>query len=407
MKNNTNPVALESGNTLPSSNALRGGEALRNGSALRGAKVLPLAPLLVLLFSFGFSGCYVLKQGTILLSYQSRAEPVEELLAKQDLDPGTREFLARVQDIRSFATGKLGLSANSNYTRYVELDQGHLAYVVSAADKVSFTPYEWSFPIVGKVPYKGFFRMEDAKEEAEALRKQELDVWVRTVDAFSTLGYFSDPLYSFMKTYKVHQLAELIIHEQAHATLYLKGQSQFNEEYATFVGREGARLYILSRFGETSPEYAALEAQEKDQKTFLEEVRRLIQILEDLYASPLSREEKLKRKAILIQEFQQEFLASYNRLFQTEAYKPFGKLAVNNAYLYLYRLYYPENHFFEQLYLKMGQNLPRLIQAAKGIKGKKGDPYSLLEREALGESNQPFGSPQASGYSYIKESGCP
>lgn len=412
MKNSTNPAVQIGNKAFPGSKgskcvtalgctgvkALFSVKALSRGKALCNTKTLLLAPLLALLFFFGLSGCYVLKQGTILLSYQSRAEPVEELLAKQDLDPGTREFLARVQDIRSFATRKLGLSTNSNYTRYVELDQGHLAYVVSAADKVSFTPYEWSFPIVGKVPYKGFFRIEDAKEEAETLRKQELDVWVRTVDAFSTLGYFSDPLYSFMKTYKVHQLAELIIHEQAHATLYLKGQSQFNEDFATFVGREGARLYIRSRFGETSPEYAALEAHEKDQKTFLEEVRRLIRILEDLYATPLSREEKLKRKAILIQDFQREFLASYDQLFRTEAYKPFGRLPVNNAYLYLYRLYYPENQFFEQLYLNMGQDLPRLIQAAKGIKGKKGDPYSLLEREARGKSSLPQGSPQASGY---------
>lgn len=379
LKNISNPLALLEVKTLKSRKSSHCSKALLHRRALL------ISLLGALLFSFALTGCYVLKQGTILLSYQSKAEPVEELLGKQDLEPKTRAFLVRVQDIRSFATVTLGLSANSNYTRYVELDQKHLAYVVSAADKTSFTSHEWSFPIVGKVPYKGFFRIEDAKEEAEALRKQDLDVWVRTVDAFSTLGYFSDPLYSFMKTYKVHQLAELIIHEQAHATLYLKGQSQFNEDFATFVGRKGARLYIRSRFGEDSPEYANLEAHAEDQKTFLREVRRLIQILEDLYATPLSREEKLARKAILIQDFQREFLASYDQLFKTDGYKSFGKLPVNNAYLYLYRLYYPENQFFEQLYLKIGQDLPRLIKAAQGTKGKKGDPYSLLEREALGE----------------------
>ncbi len=329
-----------------------------------------------------FTGCYILKQGTILLSYHSKAEPVEELLQRQDIDPQTRTFLEQVLDIRSFATGTLGLDTNSNYTRYVELDQNNLAYVVSAADKTSFMPYEWWFPIVGKVPYKGFFRLEDAKEEAEILRNKDLDVWVRKVDAFSTLGYFSDPLYSFMRTYRVHQLAELLIHEQAHATLYLKGQSRFNEEFATFVGREGARLYIRSRYGEFSSEYQALEAWEKDQKTFLQEVRRLIRTLDDLYSAPLTREEKLRRKAILIQDFQQEFLASYDQLFQTDAYKAFSKLPVNNAYLYLYRLYYPEKQFFEQLYHKLGQDLPCLLQIVRRLKGKKGDPYALLEEEA-------------------------
>ncbi len=335
----------------------------------------------VLFLTWGLTSCYILKQGTTLLSYHSKAESVEDLLSKQDLDQKTRSFLERVQDIRSFATGTLGLETNSNYTRYVELDQDHLAYVVSAADKTSFTPHEWSFPIVGKVPYKGFFQLEDAKAEAESLRNLDLDVWVRKVDAFSTLGYFSDPLYSFMKSYKVHQLAELNIHEQAHATLYLKGQSQFNEEFATFVGREGARLYIRSRFGESSPESATLEAWEKDQKTFLQEVRRLIRSLEDLYKAPLTREEKLRRKTLLIQDFQREFLASYDKLFQTDTFKAFSKLPVNNAYLYLYRLYYPENQIFEKFYHAAGQDLPRLIQAAKRIKGKKGDPYALIEKE--------------------------
>ncbi|MCX7787183.1 MAG: aminopeptidase [Spirochaetes bacterium] len=350
-------------------------------SHLRLLQTTILTTMGALVLALGLSSCYILKQGTILLSFHSKAESVEELIRKQDLDPQTRIFLERVQDIRSFATDTLGLETNSNYTRYVELEQNHLAYVVSATDKISFTPHEWKFPIVGKVPYKGFFQLEDAKTEAERLRDLDLDVWIRTVDAFSTLGYFSDPLYSFMKSYKIHQLAELIIHEQAHATLYVKGQSQFNEEFATFVGREGARLYIRLRFGESSPEYATLEAWEKDQKTFLQEVQQLIRILEDLYATPLTREEKLRRKAILIQEFQQKFLASYEQLFQTESFKGFSKLPVNNAYLYLYRLYYPENQFFQRLYLDLEKDLPRLLQVTKRIKGKKGDPYTLIEEE--------------------------
>ncbi|GAB4367305.1 MAG: aminopeptidase [Spirochaetales bacterium] len=331
------------------------------------------------LFTAWFNGCYILKQGTILLSYQSRAEPVETLLQKDDLDPTTRTFLQQVQDIRSFAENTLGLKSNSNYTRYVELNQEHLAYVVSASDRISFTPYEWSFPIVGNVPYKGFFRVEDARKEAASLKELDLDVWVRPVDAFSTLGYFSDPLYSFMKSYRIHHLAEMIIHEQAHATLYVKGQSRFNEEFATFVGREGTRLYIRSRFGESSPEYEALEAWEEDQKTFLREIRRLIHLLEELYATPLSREEILRRKARLIQEFQEEFRVSYDRLFRTDAYRPFADLPVNNAYLYLYRLYYPENQFFQRVFERLGQDLPLLIRKTCRLSGTKGDPYTGLE----------------------------
>ena len=333
----------------------------------------------ILVLPFLSTGCYILKQGTTLLGYQSRAEPIEQLLKEETLDPDTRKFLKQVLDIKEFALRDLGLREDSNYSRYVNIDRNLLAYVVSASDPVSFTPYEWSFPIVGKVPYKGFFNKEDARKETEKLKDRDLDVWVRGVDAFSTLGYFSDPLYSFMRSYSIHRLAELIIHEQTHATVFLKGESRFNEEFASFVGNEGSRLYILSRYGADSEEYASLKIFEEDQATFLKEIRRLIKALENLYFSPLSREEKLIQKKETIQRFQQEFEESYEKKFRSDAYKSFSKLPINNAYLYLYRLYYPEDNFFQKLHQKAGNNLPLLIQAAKTIEGKKGDPRFLIE----------------------------
>jgi predicted aminopeptidase len=333
----------------------------------------------ILILPFFSTDCYILKQGTTLLGYQSQAEPIEQLLKEEALDPETRKFLKQVLDIKEFALRDLGLKEDSNYSRYVNIDRNLLAYVVSASDPVSFTPYEWSFPIVGKVPYKGFFNKEDARKEAEKLKARDLDVWIRGVDAFSTLGYFSDPLYSFMRSYSIHRLAELIVHEQTHATIFLKGESQFNEEFASFVGNEGSRLYILSRYGADSEEYANLKIFEEDQAAFLKEIRRLINTLENLYSSPLTREEKLIQKKETIQRFQQEFEESYEKQFRSDAYRSFTKAPINNAYLYLYRLYYPEDNFFQELYQKADNNLPLLIQAAKKIEGKKGEPRRLIE----------------------------
>lgn len=337
------------------------------------------------------TGCYVIQQGTILLSYHSRAVPVEELLTQTETEPETKTFLSQVQDIRTFATEELGLMSNTNYTTYVELDRQHLAYVVSASDAVSFTPYEWWFPIVGKVPYKGFFREPDARKEAQGLRQKGWDVWVRRVDAFSTLGYFSDPLYSFMKTYPLYQIAELIIHEQAHATLYVKGQSRFNEEFATFIGKQGSRAYLISRFGEASAEYRAKVEAEQDQQVFIKSMQDLIQRLEALYRTGLPKEQMLQQKDQIIQKFKEEFLATYSEKFQTEAYKKFAELPINNAYLFLYRLYYPEESFFETLYEQSGKNLKTIIQAAKQIRGKKGDPYKLMEQALSTVSTNPSG----------------
>ena len=207
----------------------------------------PLAVGLIFSGSVFFSGCYTIKQGTTFLSYLSRAVPLEELAAMDapaDVAAENLRFVSQVEDIRRFAIEELGLKDSKNYTRYVELDRDYLAAIVSASQKDSFTRHEWWFPIVGRMPYKGFFNVEDARRERTRLERGDLDVWIRRVDAFSTLGWFRDPLYSYMKDYPLQELADLIIHELLHATVYLKNQSQFNEELAVFVGVEGARLYL-------------------------------------------------------------------------------------------------------------------------------------------------------------------
>ncbi|MDR1352328.1 MAG: aminopeptidase [Treponema sp.] len=330
-----------------------------------------------------FSGCYTLKQGTAMLGYLRRAVPLETLESPGGFGPAedaeqNRAFAGRVRDIRAFATGELGLRETKNYTRYVQIYRDYLAAVVSAAAKDSFTRHEWWFPVVGQVPYKGFFDPADARKEAEKLAKKGLDVWVRGVDAFSTLGWFRDPLYSYMRDYPAHRIAELLIHELLHATVYLKGQSQFNEELAEFVGREGARLYIISRFGEGSEEYRVMADNEADSAAFLDFIRELIAELDALYRGAAPREEKLERKEAIIAAFQERFDAEYENRFRRDNYRGFSKLKLNNAYLELYRLYYGESSFYEDLYAKSGRDLRAFIAAAKALKAK-GSPKQQLE----------------------------
>jgi predicted aminopeptidase len=172
-----------------------------------------------LLFVMLFVSCYSLKQGTTMLGYLSRAVPLESLLedeadsAKDPEAEKNRSFVERVQDIRRYATEELGLSLGKNYTRFVKIDRDYLAAVVSACAADSFTRHEWKYPVVGAMPYKGFFKIEDARRERAKLEKKGLDVWIRGVEAFSTLGWFRDPLYSYMRDYPPDRLADLIIHE--------------------------------------------------------------------------------------------------------------------------------------------------------------------------------------------------
>jgi predicted aminopeptidase len=324
-----------------------------------------------------FSGCYTLKQGTAMLGYLNRAVPLESLA---DGGAEMRAFAERVRDIRRFAMEELGLRESRNYTRYVEIDREYLAAVVSACAPDSFTRHEWWFPVVGRVPYKGFFNAADARREREKLEKQGLDVWVRGVDAFSTLGWFRDPLYSYMRDYPPHRLAELLIHEWLHATVFLKGQVPFNEELAEFVGTEGARLYIEKTYGADSGEYRDIAVSDAESAVYVGFIRALIAELEALYHSDLARDEKLARKEEILRDAQARFTAEYDALFQSDNYRGFAALKLNNAYLELYRLYYQEDTFFRDLYERSGRDLPRFIAAAKTLKGK--DPKTRLA-EAL------------------------
>jgi predicted aminopeptidase len=360
---------------------------------------LPSAAAIVLLIPVCLvcSGCYTLSQGFTLLGYLGRAVPLEELAERagrdgtsptvsgEDLSTGdagdeqTLRFVERVRDIRRFALD-LGLKESANYTKYVELDRNYLAAVVSAAAEDSFTRHEWWFPVIGKVPYKGFFRVEDARKERARLEKKNLDVWVRGVDAFSTLGWFKDPLYSYMRDYSDYQLANLLIHELLHATVYLKGRSQFNEELAEFVGTEGARLYIEQKYGPESPEYRALGDSEADSLSYTAYLRGLIAELEELYRSSASREEKLAQKARIIGDSQERFRQNYDTLFRGNAYRGFPDLPVNNAYLDLYRLYYEGNSFYRDLYERSGRDLRRYIAAAKTLNSREKDPKGALAK---------------------------
>ena len=339
------------------------------------------------------SGCYTLKQGSTMLGYLSRAVPLEELAKGDRVSEEDRLFVERVEAIRRFAMEELGLKESKNYTRYVELDRNYLAAVVSASPADSFSRFQWWFPVVGKVPYKGFFNVEDARKERAKLEKKGLDVWIRGVDAFSTLGWFRDPLYSYMKNYSENDLAELIIHELLHATVYINNQDQFNEELAQFVGTEGGRLYMeKTRVASVAPDDAATpgeaavpaEDAAADVAAYHAFIRELIVRLDQVYKSNLAKEEKLLRKAEIIEEAKAAFDTQYDSHFSTQNYRFFSRLPVNNAYLELFRLYHEEDHYFKDLYERSGQDLKRFIDAAKSIgTGKKANPKEDLER-ALG-----------------------
>ena len=278
----------------------------------------------------------------------------------------------------------MGLRNNDNYTKYKDLDRNHLVDVVSACDAVSFTPYLWSYPFLGKLPYKGFYERADADEERARLKKEGYDVIIRAVDAFSTLGFTQDPLYSFMKRYTPFQLASLIIHEQTHATLFLSGQPDFNEELATFVGDEGAFEWLARTRGMDSEEYQSAVAEHEDTQTYIALLQGLSRELEALYRGTEDRSEKLLRKALIIEDFKTRFAGELASRFHTRAYQDAGNLPLNNAYLALFRLYSDDIPLLRAYWaLRCGGDLRRFMKAAKDL-AAHGDVKALMRQGLTG-----------------------
>jgi predicted aminopeptidase len=251
-------------------------------------------PMLAILL---LSGCSSLSYYTQLASGQlallRAREPVAGVIADPQRDPKLRDHLLKSQQARAFASEHLHLPDNKSYRLYADIHRRYVVWNVFATDEFSLDPVTHCFPIAGCVAYRGYYDQGAARGEA-ALRKLDgKDVYVSGVEAYSTLGWFNDPIISSMMNWGDERLATLIFHELAHQRFYVKDDSEFNESYATFVEEEGTRQWRAARG--LSPETASSEAQRRDQLTQLALETR--DRLKALYAEPLSPDVMRQRKA--------------------------------------------------------------------------------------------------------------
>ncbi len=261
-------------------------------------KILVISTLFV--FILLLSNCkmvfYGIGQGVGQIKIIVKAKPIEKLLKDTSVSDSLKEKLLLVQAIKKYAEDSLGLKPSKNYNTLYDQHGKDILWVVTAAGKYSVQPYMWKFPVVGEVPYKGYFKIEKAEKEAMKMKNDGYDVRIGTVSAWSTLGFFRDPILSGMLKRSEGMIARLIIHELTHSTLFVKGNSEFNENLATFVGNQGAKQYLIDKYGKNSKEYLGYLGEINDIELFSNYVLHSAKLLDSLYQS-FTIEPEIKKDA--------------------------------------------------------------------------------------------------------------
>src|SRR4051812_13006794 len=239
--------------------------------------------LAVLVLISAPTACYLSRGAWEEAKILSRREPISELVADPATPKDVRAKLRVVLAARQYAKDSLRLRTKDSFTTYSRLDHDTLVLVVSAAYRDTLAPYTWWFPIVGRVPYKGYFDFGAAKQAAKDLAADGFDVYVRPSDAFSTLGFFNDPLLNTTLKGDSLGLANTVIHELTHNTFYTAGQAPVHQSFAMFVGARGAAAFFRSRGQETAA--AKVDAEWDDDKLLARFWSRVIKSLDSAYAA--------------------------------------------------------------------------------------------------------------------------
>jgi len=317
--------------------------------------------------------------------------PIRQVVADSATDPSVRATLELVLATRDFAA-EVGLEAKETYTTYAPVSRDTLLLVLSAAPRNCLCPVTWNYPIVGRVPYKGFFDAAMAQKEATRLESTGYDVYLRPAAAFSTLGWFNDPLLSTAIERDSSEMAALVLHEIAHNTLYVKSATPFNESFAQLVGYRAAEAFFR-RAGDSAHATRAADRWE-DEIVLSGYYRELSARLDSLYrvapdslAVDRGRDEVARWARAELEGPIAARLKTYH----------VGKLAerpINNARIIGARIYRTRLDLFERYYQTHGRDIGGTVAALKEeLKGVEGDSaYAVLAR-AVGGAPANAGTP--------------
>lgn len=279
----------------------------------------------------------------------NQSKPIDNWLSENSADEKLKEKLHWIQQVREFASEELKLPKNKSYTEYADLDRNYVVWNIFAAPKLSLKPHRWCYPIVGCQAYRGYFSRQDAVDFAEKLKSQDFDVSLGGVRAYSTLGWFNDPVLNTFINYPKNDLAGLIFHELAHQQVYIKGDTVFNESFATLVEIKGVEKWLLEHA--TQDELLSYRQSQEFDNAVVKLILRHKQALEGIYNSQLPDEVKIKQKALVFAALKREYAklkqvsempdSSWNRWFTRD---------LNNANMIAIGSYYDKVDAFNKIY---------------------------------------------------------
>lgn len=338
--------------------------------------------MVVLFLSLTEMGRYIARAGWEEAKILWRRRSIERIVLDTDVPFATRRKLQIVLDARDFARRGLGLDVGESFTTFSQLERDTLVLVLSAAYRDQLRHVRWWFPVVGRVPYKGFFDFETAREQERDFQRRGFDTYLRPASAFSTLGWFNDPLVSTTLRADTLTLTNTVIHELTHNTYFARGQAEFNESFANWVGARGSADFHRARgFPGAVAEAQARWSDDKLLGRFWKRLHAEIDSAFKAHPGDSATHQRLVERDRIYRAAREELVFRIGPQLRTVAPRYVERVRLDNAALLSRRIYQTDLDLFDAVWAREGQDTRRAI--ARIIEIAKSDetaPYDALRR---------------------------